>query len=232
MPFHSVHLSFCVATATRLLFLGDEQISTSSSSSSSSGNHQHHHLAAAAAAAVAADPDPDWNPLLARESMNLEAAYERLVDYLGEAERVCAGLGRRVRYVDGGQEGDRSVLVALRDKIRWMRDWYVGRTRAPAPQGGPFYGGQQQPQPPYPARRAEEEDQGRGDASNGGGSGGNGGVGGGMTSSKDVAGAEGHLGSGDGPRSSGARGSSISTSGHGQPMDIDYAMPGELYGGF
>lgn len=188
MPFHSVHLSFCVVTATRLLFLGDESVG---------GNPT---------------ADPDWNPLLARESMNLEAIYGRLCDFFGEADRVCAGLGRRVRYLDQ----ERSILIMFRDKIRWMRDWYVGRTRSPA-QG--LYGQS------YPTHRAEE-DQGRG-ASNGGGGGG----GGGMTSSKDAAG-EGHLGSGDGPRSSVAGGSSIPNSGHGQPMDIDYAMPGELDEGF
>lgn len=100
-PFHSAHVSFIIVTASRLLFLGDENTSPNSTR------------------------DPDWAVSVARDNFNFEAICSRLAEFYDEADRVTTGLGRRGRYVDN----DRSVLCLFRDKVRWIRNWYLARTR-------------------------------------------------------------------------------------------------------
>lgn len=186
MPFHGAHLSFCVVTAARLLFLGDE--------ASPGGSNSH--------------GDPDWNSSLAREALNLEAVCVRIGDFFDEADKICVGLGRRARYVDH----ERTSLGSYRDKVRWIRNWYVGRTRSSA-QGAAY--------PSYSNYRPED---GRGGRSAGGGN---------DALSKDP-GVD-ALGSGGG---SSTGGSNLATA-HGQTMDVDSyemppqaTMPGELDDGF
>lgn len=69
--------------------------------------------------------DPDWTPAVAREATALEDVLDRLGAFFDEADRSCAGGQRRARYVDQ----DRTVLGLYRDKIRWIREWCVSRTR-------------------------------------------------------------------------------------------------------
>ncbi|KAI3397511.1 hypothetical protein diail_10723 [Diaporthe ilicicola] len=110
MPFHSAHLSFCIVTASRLLFLGDDS------------------------GAVPNNPrDPDWVVSVARDHLNVDGVYARLAEFFDEADRLATGLGRRGRYV----EGDKSVLGVYRDKVRWIRSWYLGRTRPGTGEGYP-----------------------------------------------------------------------------------------------
>lgn len=90
-----------IVTASRLLFLGDETTSPNTAR------------------------DPDWAVSVARDILNFDAICTRLGEFYDEADRVTTGLGRRGRYVDG----DRSVLCLFRDKARWIRNWYLARTR-------------------------------------------------------------------------------------------------------
>jgi hypothetical protein len=114
MPFQSAHISFIIVTSSRLLFLGDE---------ASTPNNPR---------------DPDWVVSVARDHLNLEGICARLSEFFDEADRLATGLGRRGRYVDG----ERSVLGMFRDKVRWIRSWYLGRTSPGTREG---YAG------PYPA---------------------------------------------------------------------------------
>lgn len=182
MPFHSAHISFVIVTASRLLFLGDE---------ASSPNNPR---------------DPDWVVSLARDHFNLEAVCARLAEFFDEADRLATGLGRRGRYVDG----ERSVLGMFRDKVRWIRSWYLGRTRPGTREGYPG---------PYP-----QDPRFRGDA------------GGGDAAAKDAAGGVGVGvgvgGGGAGTAEAGGGGSNAPAQapggGGGQAMDVDYATPGQL----
>lgn len=100
-PFHSAHVSFMIVTASRLLFLGDETTTPNSTR------------------------DPDWAVSVARDNLNFEATCARLSEFYDQADRATTGLGRRGRYVDN----ERSVLCLFRDKVRWIRNWYLARTR-------------------------------------------------------------------------------------------------------
>lgn len=101
IPFQSTHFSFCLVTLVRLLFLGDDHVTRGG------GN------------------DPEWNPTLARQSVDFETICLRVGDLCDEADKIASSLGRRARYVDP----ERSVLGMYRDKIRWIRNWYTGRIR-------------------------------------------------------------------------------------------------------
>lgn len=175
-PFHSAHISFVVATASRLLFLGDDATSPNS------------------------NRDPDWAVSVARDYLNFDATCSRLAEYYDEVEKVTAALGRRGRY----SENEKSVLNTFRDKLRWIRDWYLARTRHGM---GDVYSGT------YP------HDVGRGS--------GDGGMAG---ASKDGAGGE--TSRQHPPAGGDTGGSNISTTAQGgQPMDLDlgpFMMPGEL----
>lgn len=92
IPFHSAQLTFCLATAVRLLLLAD---------------------------------DPDWTSELARQAVDFDALCGRVAHFFDEAERVSVGLGRRIRYL---HDGERSVLMLFRDKVRWVRSLYAART--------------------------------------------------------------------------------------------------------
>lgn len=182
MPFQSAHISFCIVTLVRLLFFGDVDALGPNNNAR----------------------DPDWTPALARQSVDFEMLCLRISDFFDEADKVSASLGRPARYIDR----DRSVMGMYRDKIRWMRSWYVGRIKP----GGNL-----------PSFRHAD---GSGDRGGGGGGVGNGG--GGDISSKDRGGDS--LGSGGGNT---LGGSNVSTGG--QAMDVDYEaqqvqymMPGEL----
>lgn len=182
MPFHSAHISFVIVTATRLLFLGDE---------ASSPNNPR---------------DPDWVVSVARDHFNLEAVCARLAEFFDEADRLATGLGRRGRYVDG----ERSVLGMFRDKVRWIRSWYLGRTRPGTREGYPGA------YPHDPRFRGEAAgDAAAKDAAS---------VGGGGAGTADVGGSNAPAQTGGG--------------GGGQAMDVDYTipsqllMPGELDGTF
>lgn len=181
-PFHSAHVSFMIVTASRLLFLGDEN---------STPNNPR---------------DPDWAVSVARDHLNFDAICARLAEFYDEADRTTTGLGRRGRYVDS----DKSVLSSFRDKIRWIRNWYIGRSRPGASEG--FVG--VYPQDP------KERGPGNGDMT---------------ASSKDGAGGDSMRPHATGGSGGAQGGSNLSTSQGGQAMDIDYAglqgpfmMPGEL----
>lgn len=185
MPFHSAHISFAIVTASRLLFLGDEASPSSSSSSAATGNNNN-------------PRDPDWVVSMARDHFNLDAVCARLAEFFDEADRLATGLGRRGRYVDG----ERSVLGMFRDKVRWIRSWYLGRTRPGTREGYPG---------PYP-----QDPRFRGDAA-------------GDAAAKDAAGVSG--GGGAGTADAGGSSSSApggGGGGGGQAMDVDYAIPSQL----
>lgn len=102
VPFHTTHLSFCLVTIVRLLFLGGDD---STQGSNVRG-------------------DPDWNPTLARQSVDFETICLRVSDLFDEADKISASLGgRRARYLDQ----ERSTMGIHRDKVRWIRSWYAGR---------------------------------------------------------------------------------------------------------
>lgn len=74
------------------------------------------------------DDDPDWTPAVARDAVDFEGVLTRIADLFDAADKSCACPRRRApRYFDGGQE--RTVLSTYQDKVRWIRDWYVARTR-------------------------------------------------------------------------------------------------------
>lgn len=171
VPFHSAHLSFCLLTATRLMFLG-EGGGERASVRRERGTSKNEGLGAAGSGDTMPD-DPDWNAALAREAVALDAICDRIADFFDEADRICVSLGRRVRYLTP----EKSILAMYRDRIRWIRDWYVHRTRP---------GLRQAPRSSTSGRRGEDG-SGRG-------------VGGGASSLKDAAGSE--LGSGGGPTGS------------------------------
>lgn len=174
MPFHSAHISFVIVTASRLLFLGDE---------ASAPNNQR---------------DPDWVVSMARDHFNLDGVCARLAEFFDEADRLATGLGRRGRYVDG----ERSVLGMFRDKVRWIRSWYLGRTRPGTREGYPG---------PYPQDPRFRSEAAGGDAAKDAASGGGGGGGGAGTA-----------------ESGGGNASSQGGGGGGQAMDVDYAIPSQL----
>lgn len=203
MPFYSVHLSFCAVTAVKLLFLGDE-ISLPA--------------AGGGPGAAGAAHDPDWNASLAREALGFEALSVRLGDFFDEADRLSGGPGRRARYVDH----ERTVLSVHRDKIRWMHNWYVARTRpgaaaaAAAAQGGP--------PARWPTSRPRVDGGGRGGGAQGAGAGAGAGAGSG-----------GGGGGGEGGGAVGGGGGVAPAAHYGQGMDVDYgvappqsALPGDL----
>lgn len=178
MPFHSAHISFVIVTVSRLLFLGDE---------ASSPNNPR---------------DPDWVVSVARDHFNLDVVCARLAEFFDEADRLATGLGRRGRYVDG----EKSVLGMFRDKIRWIRSWYLGRIRPGTREGYPGL---------YP-QDARFRSEAAGDAAKDAAS-----VSGGGAGTADAGG-----GSSNAPAQGGGGG--------GQAMDVDYGttgqilMPGEL----
>lgn len=161
MPFHGAHLSFCVVTAARLMFLGDE----ASASPQPGGSHRDRDRDRDRdQGGGGGGGDPDWSHSLAREALNLEAVLIRIGDFFDEADKICVGLGRSARYIDQ----ERTSLGSYRDKVRWIRNWYVGRTTS---SGG---GAAAYPSSSYPHYRTEEEDGGRGRSAGGGGGGGGG----------------------------------------------------------
>lgn len=170
MPFHSAHISFVIVTASRLLFLGDE---------ASSPNNPR---------------DPDWVVSVAREHFNLDAICARLSEFFDEADRLATGLGRRGRYVDG----ERSVLGMFRDKVRWIRSWYLGRTRPGTREGYPG---------PYP-QDARFRSDAVGDAA------------------KNMASGGGGAGTAEAGGSS--SNAPAQADGNGQAMDVDYGSPSQL----
>lgn len=147
--------------------------------------------------------DPDWAVSVARDHLNFEATCARLADFYDEADRATTKLGRRGRYV----EHERNVLCLFRDKVRWIRNWYLARTRSSAAEAFPST------YPPEPRGRGS----GNGDMS---------------AASKDGAGeAYGSNAPGGGHTGSG----NIPTAHGGHAMDLDYGglngqltMPGEL----
>ncbi|KAL1882941.1 hypothetical protein Daus18300_000579 [Diaporthe australafricana] len=185
MPFHSAHLSFAMVTASRLLFLGDE-------TAGGSNNNPR---------------DPDWAVSVARDHLALDAVLAHLADFFDEADRLATGLGRRGRYVDL----DKSVLGMYRDRVRWIRSWYLGRTagRPPPPPGAAADG------TPWPGFSSRREASGAGAA-----------VGGGDVA-KDVA-----SGAGAGTAEPGGSGINAQAQqqggGGGQAMDVDYGIPSQL----
>lgn len=187
IPFHSAHLSFTMVTASRLLFLGDE--------TAGSNNPR----------------DPDWAVSVARDHLALDAQLARLAEFFDEADRLATGLGRRGRYVDA----DKSVLGMYRERVRWIRSWYLGRTagRPPPPPGGAAGEG------PWPGPYLHDaRSSGRREGAAGGGD-----------LAKDVAG-----GSGGGAGTVDPGGSGINAQaqqgggGGGQAMDVDYGIPSQL----
>lgn len=112
---------------------------------------------------VTLDADPDWNPAVARDAVDFDGALNRVAELFDLADKSCGpggagGNGRRARYVD--LEGH-TALSAYRDKVRWIRDWYLARCR---PGGAAAARYQQQTQQPY--YRGGEADAGGGAAAN------------------------------------------------------------------
>lgn len=91
------HTSFVIVTATRLLLL----------------------------------EDPAWDSSVARKSLDLAASIFSLeqrfqaaaVDAAAGEARVAGRRERNIRYDDES----RSLAAALRDKMRWVRQWYLGK---------------------------------------------------------------------------------------------------------
>lgn len=173
MPFYGAHISFAIVTASRLLFLGDEAPTPNS------------------------QRDPDWVVSMARDHFNLDAVCARLAEFFDEADRLATGLGRRGRYIDG----ERSVLGMFRDKVRWIRSWYLGRTRPGTREGYPG---------PYP-----QDPRFRGEAA-------------GDAAAKDAASGVGGGGAGTAESGGGNASAQGSGGGAGQAMDVDYAIPSQL----
>jgi hypothetical protein len=171
MPFHSAHISFVIVAASRLLFLGDE---------ASSPNNPR---------------DPDWVVSVARDHFNLGGICGRLSEFFDEADRLATGLGRRGRYVDG----ERSVLGMFRDKVRWIRSWYLGRIRPGTREGYPG---------PYP-QDARFRSEAVGDMA------------------KNLAGGGGGAGTAE-AGGGGSSAPAAQADERGQAMDVDYGSPSHL----
>ncbi|KAF3768090.1 hypothetical protein M406DRAFT_289423 [Cryphonectria parasitica EP155] len=185
MPFRNAHLSFCLVTAVRLLFLGDESIG-------------------------GGVVDHGWDAALARQAIDFEGICTRMSQLFENADTISNGLGRRTMLI----HSDRSLLSMYRDKVRWMRDWYVARVRP---------------------NQQQEQQRGGGGSAAAAGPGMypttnrlNGGAAGGDSIAKEP-GAD-SLGSG-GAASTIAGGNSSSSNNsniplHGQAMDVDYSVTG------
>lgn len=109
VPFQSTHLSFCLVTMVQLLFL------------------------------VGNNDNSDWDPALARQAVDFETICLRVGDLFDEADKISASLGKRARYIHAGEQQQernttmtttRSVMGIHRDKVRWIRNWYMARAGA------------------------------------------------------------------------------------------------------
>jgi hypothetical protein len=77
----------------------------------------------------------DWDLALARKSFNLPDVTQRASDALETADQIGAQeeWKRKRKYMDD----TRSVLSAHRDKLRWIRAWYMSRVMMPTDHAEP-----------------------------------------------------------------------------------------------
>lgn len=75
--------------------------------------------------------DPDWNSKLAGESLDFAALTQRLSDVCDQADSVAITeeWRRKRKYVNDTL----SVMSMHRDKLRWIRSWYLSKMAAPNP---------------------------------------------------------------------------------------------------
>lgn len=73
--------------------------------------------------------DPDWNNKLAGESLDFADITQRLSDRCDQADDVAIAeeWRRKRKYVNETL----SVMAMHRDKLRWIRSWYLSKTAAP-----------------------------------------------------------------------------------------------------
>lgn len=71
--------------------------------------------------------DPNWDLGLARKSLDLVSIATRLGDHYQTAELYI--LDRKKKFTDD----QRSMLAVYRDKIRWVRRWYLSKLPGEAP---------------------------------------------------------------------------------------------------
>ncbi|KAK3400372.1 hypothetical protein B0T20DRAFT_182940 [Sordaria brevicollis] len=73
--------------------------------------------------------DPDWNSKLAAESLDFAALIQRLSDVCGQADSIAIAeeWRRKRKYINDTL----SVMSMHRDKLRWIRSWYLSKMAAP-----------------------------------------------------------------------------------------------------
>ncbi|CCC07001.1 unnamed protein product [Sordaria macrospora k-hell] len=75
--------------------------------------------------------DPDWNNKLAGESLDFAGITQRLSERCDQADNVAIAeeWRRKRKYVNDTL----SVMAMHRDKLRWIRSWYLSKIAAPNP---------------------------------------------------------------------------------------------------
>ncbi|KAK3502813.1 hypothetical protein B0T13DRAFT_181768 [Neurospora crassa] len=75
--------------------------------------------------------DPDWNSKLAGESLDFAGITQRISDRCDQADTVAIAeeWRRKRKYVNDTV----SVMSMHRNKLRWIRSWYLSKTAAPNP---------------------------------------------------------------------------------------------------
>lgn len=75
--------------------------------------------------------DPDWNSKLAGESLEFAGITQRISDRCDQADTVAIAeeWRRKRKYVNDTV----SVMSMHRNKLRWIRSWYLSKTAAPNP---------------------------------------------------------------------------------------------------
>jgi hypothetical protein len=75
--------------------------------------------------------DPAWDLALARRSFDLAVVTQRLEERFQAADwaEVAQAAVRKRKYMDN----DRTMTATYRDKLRWIRNWYL--TKLPALEG-------------------------------------------------------------------------------------------------
>lgn len=75
--------------------------------------------------------DPDWNNKLAGESLDFAGITQRLSERCDQADNMAIAeeWRRKRKYVNDTL----SVMTMHRDKLRWIRSWYLSKIAAPNP---------------------------------------------------------------------------------------------------
>lgn len=70
--------------------------------------------------------DSDWDVAVARSSLDFPAACQTLADRFEQADLLAKSLGRRRKF----EACNKSVLSSYRNKILWIRQWYLNKISA------------------------------------------------------------------------------------------------------